>query len=34
MLARRELSIQSATAVVSNAISENHRKFFGPQWIQ
>jgi hypothetical protein len=34
MLARSELSSQSATAVVSKAMSENHRKFLGPQWIQ
>jgi len=31
MLARSELSSQSAVAVASKAMSENQRKFFGPQ---
>ena len=34
MLASRGLSSHSETAVVSKAMSENHRKFFGPQWTQ
>jgi hypothetical protein len=31
MLARSELSSHSAAAVTSTAMSENHRKFLGPQ---
>jgi hypothetical protein len=34
MLARSALSAHSATAVVSSAMSENHRKFFGPHRFQ